>query len=301
MRKGLAKEGIRLKNLGFSFFPVNQEKVPTVKWSEFRTRLPEESEIKDWFSSKRNGGMAIVTGKEFDFFILDIEKEGIDILGEREFPNTVCSLSGGGGIHFFYKYPNFPLKSVTKILENVDVKADGGCATIPPSLHQSGNEYCWINKLGDIEMCDPPGWLYNILLEKYLNNLGGAHSVSLGEAIHIFGKKDLFIMAYGHINAGDNVEHWEELLDRIRRQDDQKMKERINYAKQIPMDDLVRRFGYEPRMGYISCPFHEEKTASLKIYSNSWCCYGCDSGSSTIDFVMKHQNLDFKDAVDYLN
>jgi len=37
------------------------------------------------------------------------------------------------------------------------------------------------------------------------------------------------------------------------------------------------------------CPFHNETAPSLTIYeeSNSWHCFGCNAGSSTIDFVMK--------------
>ena len=40
--------------------------------------------------------------------------------------------------------------------------------------------------------------------------------------------------------------------------------------------------------GYMPCPFHEERTASLKAYPNgSWYCYGCHQGGSIFDFAAR--------------
>ena len=37
----------------------------------------------------------------------------------------------------------------------------------------------------------------------------------------------------------------------------------------VPIAEAVRLYGYEPsRSGFICCPFHNEKTASLKLYDN---------------------------------
>lgn len=120
------------------------------------------------------------------------------------------------------------------------------------------------------------------------------------EALHIF-KEDLFSLAHDHIYNNDEPEYWQGLLDMLRKQDDLKMKQKIEHAKQFPMIELVRRLGFEPRLGFITCPFHGERTGSLKIYATSWYCFGCNEGSSTIDFVMKFNNENFKDAVDFLN
>lgn len=51
----------------------------------------------------------------------------------------------------------------------------------------------------------------------------------------------------------------------------------------------------------INCPFHEDKTPSLNMTRKSgkwlWNCFGCGSGGSPIDFIMKLENLDFRQAV----
>lgn len=68
----------------------------------------------------------------------------------------------------------------------------------------------------------------------------------------------------------------------------------------LDIKDIVNFYGYQiNRSGFIKCPFHSEKTASLKIYSNGkgWYCYGCHSGGSIIDFAMKLFGLEFKKAL----
>jgi DNA primase len=50
------------------------------------------------------------------------------------------------------------------------------------------------------------------------------------------------------------------------------------------------------------CPFHREKTPSFYVDSNNqmYHCFGCGSGGDVLSFVMKHQNLTFVDAIQYL-
>lgn len=50
------------------------------------------------------------------------------------------------------------------------------------------------------------------------------------------------------------------------------------------------------------CPFHDDKTPSLKITpaTNLWHCFGCDSGGSVIDWVMKSHGISFRHAVEVL-
>ena len=68
---------------------------------------------------------------------------------------------------------------------------------------------------------------------------------------------------------------------------------------QVKMDDVLALYGYRPRHGFLCCPFHGEKAPSLKIYPDTggWHCFGCGRGGSVIDFVMEHENCDFRAAV----
>ena len=71
----------------------------------------------------------------------------------------------------------------------------------------------------------------------------------------------------------------------------------------VPIAEAVRLYGYEPsRSGFICCPFHNEKTASLKLYDNgSFYCFGCGAHGTVIDFAAKLFNLRPLDAVKRLN
>lgn len=53
--------------------------------------------------------------------------------------------------------------------------------------------------------------------------------------------------------------------------------------------------------GYAACPFHNEKTPSLKVYSDHYHCFGCGESGDVITFVRKLFSLDFADALDKLN
>lgn len=70
----------------------------------------------------------------------------------------------------------------------------------------------------------------------------------------------------------------------------------------LTMAQVVREYGFSPnRGGFICCPFHAEKTASLKIYDRSFHCYGCGAGGSVIDFASRLFQLDALGAVKRLN
>ena len=48
---------------------------------------------------------------------------------------------------------------------------------------------------------------------------------------------------------------------------------------------------------FTSCPFHQEKTPSFKIYDDSFYCFGCGASGTVIDFVMKYFGLTNIEAV----
>ena len=67
----------------------------------------------------------------------------------------------------------------------------------------------------------------------------------------------------------------------------------------VSMDTVLAWYGLEPnRAGFIPCPFHPDKSPSLKIYEGNggWHCFGCGAGSDIFDFVMNFEEVDFKDA-----
>lgn len=76
--------------------------------------------------------------------------------------------------------------------------------------------------------------------------------------------------------------------------------------RRLSMDEVVRAYGFEPKQpgNYICCPFHHDKTASLKVYNEAgrgFHCFGCGQGGSVIDFAMLLFKIPFSAAVVRLN
>ena len=77
----------------------------------------------------------------------------------------------------------------------------------------------------------------------------------------------------------------------------------VDTAKEIKaavsMIDVCRKYGIEVNhAGYAVCPFHGEKTGSLKVYPGrrGWHCFGCGEGGDVIDFVQRYFGLSLKEA-----
>lgn len=63
------------------------------------------------------------------------------------------------------------------------------------------------------------------------------------------------------------------------------------------MREVVEMYGLRiDRKGFICCPFHREKTASLKLYDKSFHCFGCGASGDVFRFVQLMDNCDFKEA-----
>jgi len=64
------------------------------------------------------------------------------------------------------------------------------------------------------------------------------------------------------------------------------------------MKDILERYGLpQPnRAGFICCPFHKEKTASMKIYKKDFHCFGCAAHGDIFTFVQLMDGLTFKEA-----
>ena len=65
----------------------------------------------------------------------------------------------------------------------------------------------------------------------------------------------------------------------------------------VLMPDLMTSYGIKiNRNGFCTCPFHKEKTASMKVSENLAHCFGCGWGGDVIKFVQDYERTDFKTA-----
>ncbi len=131
---------------------------------------------------------------------------------------------------------------------------------------------------------------HDLWCKKHRGNHG--RNISMYEALSIFGDDSYYLA----LDAG-NTQALRALKNISEGDDTQEKKLR---AKSLPMIDVVRRYGYEPRMNKINCCFHEDPGASLHVYEDSWYCFGCGKGGDQIEWVMKMQKCTFLEAINYL-
>lgn len=128
-----------------------------------------------------------------------------------------------------------------------------------------------------------------------------SRKVSEYEAIHLF-KKELYGICMDNIVARNDTPKWKRLLNEMKKQNNLIFQDKIKQAKNVPIESVVSRFGYEIRMNKINCPFHEDPGASCHIYvnTNTFYCFGCNKNGDTIDFVQSKMGSTFKEAINYL-
>ena len=70
-----------------------------------------------------------------------------------------------------------------------------------------------------------------------------------------------------------------------------------------PVQEVVGRYVELKRAGRNlvgRCPFHSEKTPSFTVFEDNFHCFGCGAGGDVITFAMRIENLDYRDAVQFL-
>ena len=141
----------------------------------FKDATTDPAIVAAWWQKHPWANIAIATGEVSGrLMVIDLDckpDQGID--GEeawreiaQEIPDTIEVLTGGGGRHLYFIYPdNVDLKSGTNVLgEGIDLRADGGYVLAPPSLHISGRRYEWeasSDPIDGVQVAPAPLWSLN--------------------------------------------------------------------------------------------------------------------------------------------
>lgn len=151
---------------GWSVIPIKPEsKLPAINsWKEYQEQLPTVEELKAWWTKNPKANIALVCGKISGIIVVDIDPKSGGTTEGLQLPPTLCSRTGGGGQHIFYKWNKNLIGAKVGIKAGIDIRSEASYVVLPPSLHASGNNYEWINE-GD-EISDPPAWLYKKEEEK---------------------------------------------------------------------------------------------------------------------------------------
>jgi hypothetical protein len=178
MANELLEAALNYRDMGISIFPVNpKDKRPAIpSWLKYQTELASPEEINEWYGKMRHQGIAIVTGKLSNIFVVDLDKYKPDFDEEfalRFFPDsleTPMVKTIRGGLHLYFQNPG-DVSIRAGILPGIDYRGNGGYVVAPPTKNIAGHSYQWI-----IDLATPllplPEAFYNILLKDniILNN-----------------------------------------------------------------------------------------------------------------------------------
>jgi len=135
--------------------------------------------VRHWWREWPNANVGIATGATSGFFVLDVDgEEGENSLAELEarhgaLPDTVESLTGGGGRHLFFRWPGRAIKNKVALAPGLDVRSDNGYIVAPPSVHASGKRYAW-RYLDEVPLAEAPTWLVDLLCDSTPHNTSEA-------------------------------------------------------------------------------------------------------------------------------
>ncbi len=161
---------------GWSIFPCKDKK-PHFKlladagytkdgkasWERLQDEQTDEDTVIKWWTEDPTAQIAVACGPVSGITVADIDTKVFDpvtkekILGKLRPDEILASLrtissptlvsrTGSGGIHAFYAFHPV-LNSQKTIHPQIDVKSYGGYVILPPSPHDSGTPYTWVDGL----------------------------------------------------------------------------------------------------------------------------------------------------------
>lgn len=164
---------------GFRVFPLAPcGKIPLTSHG-CKDATNDLQQITTWWEGRPDANIGVATGAASGIIVLDIDgDEGEASLRKLEaeqgaLPPTVEVITGGGGRHLYFQYPDLPIRnSAGKLGEGLDIRGDGGYVVAPPSIHQSGRAYIKSVDSQD-KMARVPEWLLERIVSRDNHNASG--------------------------------------------------------------------------------------------------------------------------------
>lgn len=152
---------------GYSVIPLRRDKKPAVPWKEFQKRRATEEELHRWFTVG-NYNIGIVTGELSGISVVDFDTlDAIELAKKKNFPITP-NVKTSRGFHAYFRYEQGHRNSQKRAdLLGIDFRGEGGCVAAPPSQHETGAVYHWVEGKGldDVPLADVPEWILAVKQE----------------------------------------------------------------------------------------------------------------------------------------
>jgi hypothetical protein len=149
-------------------FPCQpRTKEPVTRHGFYDATTNPETIRRFWRVTNRN--IAIPTGLISGFWVLDVDLGGEEHRRRLEadhgaLPPTCAVLTGRGGCHLWFQYTEAIQCSAGRVAPGIDVRGDGGYVVVPPSVHENGRAYHFIDP--ECALTIAPEWLVALTRRK---------------------------------------------------------------------------------------------------------------------------------------
>ena len=175
------------KEMEYAVIPIREsgEKIkrPYVAWEKYQTEMPELEEIENWWTKWPSANVGIITGKNNNLTVIDIDTDEANEKIEELLPTNIETpmvTTPGGGKHIYFQYEE-GIGNKVGIVDGCDVRSEGGYIIAPPSNNGTGIEYKWLDayRIDKVDIAALP----NTLIKTISLYIGSNNRDRLHEAI----------------------------------------------------------------------------------------------------------------------
>jgi hypothetical protein len=183
------------------------------EWKTLQEELIPEISFLRWYGHdgqyKRRTNMGLITGRcSSNIFVIDLDDHKTPqaalwwtgLLQEHYWgrePHTWQQRTGGGGRQLFFRGPKGWTAPTNKTLIGVDIRGQRGFAVMPPSVHETKQEYAWAPDCApwEVHIEDAPPWLIRAVEALVAEHGGGSshtpaeRTPSPGNEVDAFGAR----------------------------------------------------------------------------------------------------------------
>ena len=171
----LLKRALYYGKMGLRVFPLRAGGKAPATPHGCKDATSDPGQIKAWWGGAQLYNVGIATGGGLAVLDVDINhdagKYGDETLSELErqhgpLPDTWMCLTGGGGAHYYFCCDDPALTIGAGFAPGLDYRGAGGYVVVPPSVHESGQEYVWEveHTPTSCALAPLPDWLHTLML-----------------------------------------------------------------------------------------------------------------------------------------
>ena len=184
------------------------------EWRDLEHELAPDLTFQRWYGPNgihaNRDNMGIITGRCSNLVVVDLDVQKNPqaalwwyVMRDKQQVaqeiTTVCQKTGGGGFQHLFKVPEGWTPPTCKTSIGVDIRGQGGFIMCPPSMHESGDRYEWLEgqEPWEIEIAVMPKWLCDEI-DGLVAQYGGGGSVNGVKT----STPDQSLTAFGQIQDG---------------------------------------------------------------------------------------------------